>query len=185
MLNISKNRVRTKFIQEDIKGNLYCYKCENYKNKEEYDLTNLQSCHFRYFRDRRCKECKKNQYLKRRKTNRGKQDLDRLLLERWHGLVERAKKKGLIVDFKWNFLKELYIKQKGKCAVSNIEMTYEMFNGRTPTNVSVDRIDSSIGYLQSNIQLVCMAVNQMKSDLDIKQLIYFCTQIIETNENKN
>ena len=58
-------------------------------------------------------------------------------------------------------------------------MTFKMNNGRVNTNVSVDRIDSTKGYLQDNIQLVCMAVNQMKNDLEINELIYFCKQIIK------
>lgn len=52
-------------------------------------------------------------------------------------------------------------------------------SGRVPTNLSVDRIDSGLGYIKGNIQLVCMAANQMKSDLTIEQLKYFCKSILE------
>ncbi|UVY48073.1 MAG: hypothetical protein [Bacteriophage sp.] len=52
-------------------------------------------------------------------------------------------------------------------------MTYYFDSGRVPTNLSVDRIDSSLGYIKGNIQLVCMAVNQMKSVLTVEQLKYF------------
>lgn len=41
---------------------------------------------------------------------------------------------------------------------------------RVPTNVSVDRINSNLGYIKGNLQLVCMAVNQIK---------YFCKSILE------
>ena len=58
-------------------------------------------------------------------------------------------------------------------------MTYYFDSGRVPTNLSVDRIDSSLGYIKGNIQLVCMAVNQMKSDLTVEQLKYFCKSILE------
>jgi len=62
-------------------------------------------------------------------------------------------------------------------------MTYEINNGRVPTNLSVDKIDCKLPYSKNNIQLVCMAVNQMKSDMTIAQLIYFCKNIIENNEH--
>lgn len=77
------------------------------------------------------------------------------------------------------YLHELWDKQKGLCALSGMPMTYYFDSGRVPTNLSVDRIDSSLGYIKGNIQLVCMAVNQMKSDLTVEQLKYFCKSILE------
>lgn len=58
-------------------------------------------------------------------------------------------------------------------------MTYALDNGRTFTNVSIDRINSNLGYKKDNIQLVCMAVNQMKSDLSIQELYMFCEAILK------
>lgn len=58
-------------------------------------------------------------------------------------------------------------------------MTYKIDNGRSHTNVSIDRIDSDKGYTIDNVQLVCMAVNQMKSDLTNEELMYFCNNIIK------
>ena len=105
------------------------------------------------------------------------------MLERWHGIKDRAKSKNYVIDFDWTFLKETWENQKGLCAISKIEMTFIMNNGRVPTNVSVDKTDSTKKYSKNNIQLVCMAVNQMKSDLKIKELIYFCQKIIKNYEN--
>ena len=172
------NRLRTKFIQYDTHGNLYCYKCKKYKSETEFDTNNDKCNWFRNFKDKRCKECKKLQYLKRKQTNRGKKDLDRLLLERWHGIMERAKRKNWYCDITLNDLKELWNKQNGLCAISNIPMTYIFNSGRIPTNVSVDRIDSNKSYTKNNIQLVCMAVNQMKSDLDMITFYRFCEAIL-------
>jgi hypothetical protein len=158
---------------------LLCLKCGEYKNLECFN-DNINK-HYRQNKDSRCKDCKSIQYSRRKLQNRGKKDLDRLLLERWYGVRDRAKRKGLIIDFNWEFLKELWIKQKGICVISGIQMTYIMSCGRVPTNVSVDRIDPSIGYIRENIQLVCMTVNQMKSDLSISELLGFCSKIIKNN----
>lgn len=62
-------------------------------------------------------------------------------------------------------------------------MTYELDSGRVYTNVSIDQIDPSKGYTLNNIQLVCMGVNQMKSDLDMNTLLYLCNAIIATQSN--
>lgn len=114
-----------------------------------------------------------------KEKNRGSKDLNRLLYERFHGLKDRSNRKNMDCDIDLQYLHELWDKQKGLCALSGIPMTYYFDSGRVPTNLSVDRIDSGLGYIKGNIQLVCMAVNQMKSDLTIEQLKYFCKSILE------
>lgn len=91
--SISK-RKRTKFEQYDSEGNLFCYSCKQYKSIEEFDFNPARW--FRDNRDYRCKSCKKVQYLKRKEANRGKKDLDRILLERWHSAKERALKQKCV-----------------------------------------------------------------------------------------
>lgn len=125
------------------------------------------------------KSAKKKAYLRRKEKNRGSKDLNRLLYERFHGLKDRSNRKNMDCDIDLQYLHELWDKQKGLCALSGIPMTYYFDSGRVPTNLSVDRIDSGLGYIKGNIQLVCMAVNQMKSDLTIEQLKYFCKSILE------
>lgn len=181
-----KKRKRTKFVQKDYFGNLYCYKCKCYKSINNFDNSPQESdIFYREGKDKRCKQCKILQYKKRKEQNRGKKDLNRVLLERWHGVKERSAKKGYSIDFEWEFLKNLWEIQQGLCAISKIPMTFEVDNGRVYTNLSVDRIFPSLPYSKNNIQLVCMAVNQMKSDMDMQELLYFCNQIIINNENKN
>ena len=63
-------------------------------------------------------------------------------------------------------------------------MTYDLFKGRTPTNVSIDKIDSTKGYTKNNIQLICMECNQMKSDITEDELYDFCKSILENLDKK-
>lgn len=170
----------------DTNGDILCTKCLTYKTEDEYDTN--QSMWFRKYRDRRCKPCKKLQYDKRRVANRGDLGIERLLTERFAGLRDRAIRNGLVLDFDKEYLRELWVSQGQKCAISGVEMTTVFYSGRTPSNMSVDRIDSSKGYIKDNVQLVCMAVNQMKSDLTTEELLYYCKRIIdnygkETNTN--
>lgn len=79
----------------------------------------------------------------------------------------------------------MWIDQNGKCALSDIGMTYTFNKGRVPTNVSIDKIDHTKGYTLNNIQLVCMACNQMKNDLTEVELYNFCKSIINNYESKN
>ena len=181
-LNTCK-RQRTKFQQYNENGELLCYHCKKYKPIEEFDINPVRW--FRDNRDYRCKSCKKEQYLKRKAISRGKQNLDRMLLERWHGAKDRAIKQNLEFNITVDYLKYLWNNQNGKCALSNLDMTYIFNSGRIPTNVSIDKINPSKGYIMGNIQLVCMACNQIKSDLSEKEMYNFCKSIVEVYENKN
>lgn len=181
-MELKSARVRTKFIQKNECGDVFCYTCKDFKPIDEFDSNS--TAWFREFKDRRCKGCKSLQRHKRRLANRGDGSIDRIITERFCGVRDRAKKHGLELDFDREYLLELWTEQEGKCALSGIEMTSTIFSGRTPTNMSVDRIDSNKGYIKGNIQLVCMAANQMKSDLTQNELLYFCTKILQ-NESKN
>ena len=79
----------------------------------------------------------------------------------------------------------LYEKQNGECAYTGVKMTHITYgskgNGRLkyPFNISIDRIDSLIGYTKTNIQLVCALVNTMKWDIDENVFIEMCKRIVE------
>ena len=78
-------------------------------------------------------------------------------------------------------LRELWERQKGKCAVTGLHMTYrpKAMRESTGLNASVDRIDSSDIYRQGNVRLVCSRVNIMKGAAEDTDLLWWCKQIIE------
>ena len=57
-------------------------------------------------------------------------------------------------------------------------MTYQAGSGRVNTNISIDRIDSSVGYVRGNVQFVCDVANRMKQDLSQKELLVWCERIL-------
>ena len=73
-----------------------------------------------------------------------------------------------IVSF-WN-------KQQKTCAYSGVEMTLEA--GKLNT-VSIERIDSTIGYTPDNTVLVCQIVNRMKSDFKYEDFYEYCSNIVQ------
>jgi hypothetical protein len=86
-----------------------------------------------------------------------------------------------------DYLGKLWEEQKGLCAISGVPMTHVRGSGKVMTNVSIDRIDSSIGYERGNVHLVCYVVNMMKHTMSVDQLVWWCEQVIEnnrTNDNK-
>lgn len=90
--------------------------------------------------------------------------------------VQRKTRLGFDIDL--IYLMRLYDDQNGKCAISGVEMTYKAGSGRVNTNISIDRIDSSKGYLRGNVQFVCDVVNRMKQDMDQKEMYGWCEKIL-------
>ena len=77
-------------------------------------------------------------------------------------------------------LKEQWEKQKGICPYSKIELTLPT-NSNTNFDIryraSLDRIDSSKGYMKDNIQFVSTAINYMKSTISHEDTVDFLNQI--------
>lgn len=76
------------------------------------------------------------------------------------------------------FLLELYHTQGGLCAITGQPMTHIRGQGKVNTNISIDRINSAIGYTQENVQLVCRIVNIMKQDMTQNELKFWCEKIL-------
>jgi hypothetical protein len=79
-------------------------------------------------------------------------------------------------------LQNLWDKQSGKCALSGVPMTYTKGSGRIPTNLSMDRIDSTLPYQLGNVQLVCYQANLMKSELGVAELRFWCERILHATQ---
>ena len=73
-----------------------------------------------------------------------------------------ARERNLAMDIAIELLRSLWEEQQGHCAVSGLAFTDETHKAafvKTPFAPSLDRIDSSRGYLKGNVRLVCMAAN--------------------------
>lgn len=84
------------------------------------------------------------------------------------------------------YLKELWESQKGMCPYTNIQLVlptiYETIKDIT-IRASLDRIDSSKGYIKGNVQFISTAINYMKSTMTNEETINFINLIV-SNKNK-
>lgn len=159
---------------------LKCHICGEYLPVTEFGFSDHYP--YRDNHDARCRKCRTKQANEKKKNYSGDYALVKILQMRFLAARDRAKKKNLPFNITKDYLKKLWDEQNGKCAVSGIEMTYSICEGRTPTNVSIDQINPNNGYTKGNIQLVCMAVNQIKSDLQMDDVYRFCKAILENKE---
>ena len=87
------------------------------------------------------------------------------------GGLSRGYAWDLTIEYIWN----MYEEQEGVCALSGIPIGWAE-KGLTAT-ASIDRIDSSEGYIIGNVQLVHKDVNFMKQQFDQEDFINICKQI--------
>lgn len=81
-------------------------------------------------------------------------------------------------EYAWN----LFLKQNKRCALSGIELKFPTKNKDRSYNISMDRIDSSLGYIEGNVQWVHKDVNFMKRTYSQEYFIGLCKLIAENNK---
>ena len=102
----------------------------------------------------------KVEYMEQQKRWRA----DNIFRVRYLAAKHRAKKKGIEFNLTIDDLEALYSNQSGKCFYSGLHMP--LIEDRKYV-VSIDRIDSNVGYVLSNVVLVCTIINSMKNDLSV------------------
>lgn len=98
----------------------------------------------------------------------------------WNDLKRRAKDRNLdfivTIEEAW----DKFIRQGRRCALTGWELCFSPTSRYPYTNqqtASLDRIDSSMGYIITNIQWLHKDVNLMKSTLSQERLIEICQAI--------
>lgn len=93
----------------------------------------------------------------------------------WTACKSNARHKDREFSISIEYAFEVWVSQFGLCALSGeyIEL------GKT---ASLDRIDSSIGYKEGNIQWLHKTINSLKSDLTEDEFISWCRKVTEHND---
>lgn len=101
-------------------------------------------------------------------------------------LLSKARSRKADCTITVDELMEVYEAQAGLCALSGVEMTRLLGTGdRVNTNMSLDRIDSSKGYVPGNVQIVCALVNIMKQSMSNEELVMWCKRIVDGVDGTN
>lgn len=77
------------------------------------------------------------------------------------------------------YCRRMWEAQGGRCALSGLPMTGVAGGGRGPDlcKLSIDRVDSGRNYSRDNVQLVCLAVNMMKSTFTSEEFLFFAGHV--------
>jgi hypothetical protein len=103
-----------------------------------------------------------------------KSRLKSLLLHIYRNIRKRAKKAGLEFNIE---LTDLALPEI--CPIFKVPFNLQASKGNTDFSPSVDRIDSSKGYIKGNIQIISKLANCMKWTATEEQLRTFCKGMVE------
>lgn len=127
-----------------------------------------------YFRCNKCAR-KINQEIRMKKNGK----IGDLQLQQYTHIKSRANKRELDFNVSMEYLWNLYIAQDKKCAITGDKI-------ESIKDASLDRIDSTIGYIEGNVQWVTKQANLSKHVMTMPELIKFCKKVLNhANQQPN
>lgn len=101
-----------------------------------------------------------------------------------HGALRRKIPFDLTPEFLW----KLYEDQKGLCALTGVSLVLRLAlkNQNVDWDIvtaSLDRIDSTKGYTEDNVQWVHKTINRLKNNYSLEELLYWSKLLLEKHGN--
>ena len=136
------------------------------------------SAHLKDGTSTRCKCCGNKNYI----SKDGSININALIASKYNqikmGLKTRKKMTNMEFSLLPEDINELY-NENHYCALSGIDLSIDLSKTLQQQNLSVDRIDSNLGYTKDNIQLVDKRINMMKGTLSNTEFIELCCKVAE------
>jgi hypothetical protein len=109
---------------------------------------------------------------------------------RYHLNIAKRRSEKYDRDFNLdlNFLKDLWIKQGGKCAVTKLPLnikyihTKKQRTDKSPYQASLDRIDNNKGYTKDNVRFVSYMFNIARNNFTDEEVLDFCKCVVNNIE---
>lgn len=98
----------------------------------------------------------------------------------WYRSKENAKRKNVEFDLD---IEDIVIPEY--CPYLNVKLIYDVEDREKNNYYSIDRIDSTKGYVKGNIQIISMLANTMKNKATDKQLITFSENCLKIHSPQN
>lgn len=157
---------------------LTCIDCGVEKSHRQFTVVDIKPAGVVY--GAKCRKCRARFRQWYRKDPLFRHELLDFLTKIHRGAASGAQARKLEFEIDLDDVAKCYFGQRGLCAISGVPMTYSpMIGSKTAkSNISIDRVNSDAGYLPSNIQLVCYAINIMKSDMLLDELRYWCAHVV-------
>lgn len=95
------------------------------------------------------------------------------------GLKRGAKSRGLEFSVSPEYLWDLFLEQRERCAYTGRQLTFPKNRLDHEQNASLDRIDSAMGYVEGNLQWIDKDINYMKQSMSDEIFLNTIKEIYE------
>jgi hypothetical protein len=102
-------------------------------------------------------------------------------------LKASAKNRGIEFSVTYEYIWNLFLEQDRKCKYSGITIFFSRNNIEHimgQATASLDRIDSSKGYIEGNLQWLHKRINIMKGNMSEKEFLDFCEAVTLKNKGQ-
>ena len=131
-----------------------------------------------FFNNKTCKECSRKNARKNYAFKKEHPTLEIVAKVKIKSAKNRARQKKLSFSLTVEDFLQLYVVQNGNCFYSGLPLS---LNIGTPNIISIDRLDSNLGYDINNCVLTTYIVNVMKNDSSVDDFLNMCKIITENN----
>lgn len=97
----------------------------------------------------------------------------------WETLRKNASNRGLAFSISIEYAWQVFLRQDGKCALTGQVLQFKSHSENSDGTASLDRINSSRGYVRGNVQWVHKHVNTIKWDLSLDIFFKTCKMVVE------
>jgi hypothetical protein len=166
--------------------NWICSYCKIEQPNSNYVKDSSKNKHRKYVGQ--CKSCRKNYINKFKLTESFKECVKKGRKKNRFTIIYNsskgnALKRNIEHSISKEYIKHLYDIQKGLCYYTNKKMYTDLTIINTnEDSVSIDRIDSSKGYIEGNVVLCRWIINKVKNDLSTDKLFEVVKEIYKFNK---
>lgn len=116
---------------------------------------------------------------------------NKIPLSQWSSIKRGATSRNLEFTITMEYAANLLISQNMKCILSGVDISFGTLGSKNKTRnyiettASLDRIDSSKGYVEGNVQWVHKMINTMKWTNSNFEFIKWCQLVTEMNYDES
>ena len=101
----------------------------------------------------------------------------------WSQVICSARLRNIEFSITKEYAWELFEKQNKKCSLSGLDIKFAESHLYDEQSASMDRIDSTKGYIEGNVQWVHTDINKMKNSFEESYFIQMCCLVANQFDN--
>lgn len=107
-----------------------------------------------------------------------------IFLSVFNNMKTKAVKRKIFFDLTIEYIGDLFEKQKGICVYTGEKLTLKKNTKDTSQTASLDRIDSTKGYVVNNVHWVNKKINKLKNNFNEKEFLHLCSIVAKHKKTK-